>query len=82
MVTPLRKATSYEPRIVILVIWGDTWLTRGIYGIYVAVRGIVAEWNASGENRGETLIEDCLLKQIIMFVMLSSLLRKTILKKS
>ena len=39
MVTPLRKAASYEPRITILGIWGDTWLTRGKYGIYVAVRG-------------------------------------------
>ena len=37
--TPLRKATSYEPRIAILGIWGDTWLTRGKYGIYVAVLG-------------------------------------------
>ena len=27
------------PRIAILGIWGDTWLTRGKYGIYVAVRG-------------------------------------------
>ena len=34
-----RKAASYEPRIAILGIWGDTWLTRGKYGIYVAVRG-------------------------------------------
>ena len=39
VVTPLRKATSYEPRIAILGIWSDTWLTRGNYGIYVAVRG-------------------------------------------
>ena len=39
VVTPLRKAASYEPRIAILEIWGDTWLTRGKYGIYVAVRG-------------------------------------------
>ena len=39
MVTPLLKAASYEPRIAILGIWGDTWLTRGNYGIYVAVRG-------------------------------------------
>ena len=39
VVTPLRKAASYEPRISILGIWGDTWLTRGKYGIYVAVRG-------------------------------------------
>ena len=39
VVTPLRKAASYEPRIAILGIWGDTWLTRGKYGIYVAVRG-------------------------------------------
>ena len=39
VVTPLRKAASYEPRITILGIWGDTWLTRGKYGIYVAVRG-------------------------------------------
>ena len=36
---PLRKAASYEPRIAILGIWGDSWLTRGKYGIYVAVRG-------------------------------------------
>ena len=27
VVTPLRKAASYEPRIAILGIWGDTWLT-------------------------------------------------------
>ena len=27
VVTPLRKAASYEPRITILGIWGDTWLT-------------------------------------------------------
>ena len=33
------KAASHEPRIAILGIWGDTWLTRGKYGIYVAVRG-------------------------------------------
>ena len=39
VVTPLRKAASYEPRITILRIWGDTWLTRGKYGIYLAVRG-------------------------------------------
>ena len=39
VVTPLRKAASYEPLIAILGIWGDTWLTRGKYGIYVAVRG-------------------------------------------
>ena len=39
VVTPLRKAASYEPRITILGNWGDTWLTRGKYGIYVAVRG-------------------------------------------
>ena len=39
MVTPLRKAASYEPRIAILGIWGETWLTRGKYRIYVAVRG-------------------------------------------
>ena len=39
VVTPLRRAASYEPRIAILGIWGDTWLTRGKYGIYVAVRG-------------------------------------------
>ena len=40
VVTPLRKAASYEPLIAILGILGDTWLTRGKYGIYVAVRGI------------------------------------------
>ena len=39
VVTPLRKAASYEPRIAILGIWGYTWLTRGKYGIYVTVRG-------------------------------------------
>ena len=39
VVTPLRKAASYEPCIAILGIWGDTWLIRGKYGIYVAVRG-------------------------------------------
>ena len=39
VVTPLRKAASYEPLIAILGIWGDTWLTRGKYGIYAAVRG-------------------------------------------
>ena len=39
VVTHLRKAASYEPRIAILGILGDTWLTRGKYGIYVAVRG-------------------------------------------
>ena len=39
VVTPLRKAASYEPRIAISGIWGDTWLTRGKYGIYAAVRG-------------------------------------------
>ena len=39
VVTPLRKAASYEPHIAILGIWGDTWLTRGKYGIYVAVCG-------------------------------------------
>ena len=39
VVTHLRKAASNEPRIAILGIWGDTRLTRGKYGIYVAVRG-------------------------------------------
>ena len=39
VVTPLRKATSYEPRIAILGISDDTWLTRGKYGIYVVVTG-------------------------------------------
>ena len=39
VVTPLRKAASYEPRIAILGIWGDTWLTRGKYSIYVVVTG-------------------------------------------
>ena len=39
VVTLLHKAASYEPRIAILGIWGDTWLTRGKYGIYVAVGG-------------------------------------------
>ena len=35
VVIPLRKAALYEPRIAILGIWGDIWLTRGKYGIYV-----------------------------------------------
>ena len=35
VVIPLRKAAPYEPRIAILGIWGDIWLTRGKYGIYV-----------------------------------------------
>ena len=39
VVTPLRKAALYEPRIAIFGIWGDTVLTRGKCGIYVAVRG-------------------------------------------
>ena len=39
VVTPLRTAASYERRIAILGIWGNTWLTRGKYGIYMAVRG-------------------------------------------
>ena len=39
VVTPLRKAASYEPRIAILGIWGDTWLTRGKCSIYVVVTG-------------------------------------------
>ena len=39
VVTPLRNAASYEPRIAILGIWCDTWLTRGKYGFYVAVCG-------------------------------------------
>ena len=39
MVTPLRKVASYEQRIAILGIWGDTWLTRGKYGMYVVVTG-------------------------------------------
>ena len=47
VVTPLRKAASYEPRIAILGIWGDTWLTRGKHGIYVAVRGSYGALNGS-----------------------------------
>ena len=39
VVTPLRKAATYEPRIAILGIWGDTWQTRGKYGIYMVVTG-------------------------------------------
>ena len=50
VVTPLRKAASYEPRIVILGIWGDTWLTRGKYGIYVAVRGSYGVYVTPGGN--------------------------------
>ena len=49
VVTPLRKAALYEPRIAISGIWGDTWFTRGKYGIYVAVRG------SSGTLTGSTL---------------------------
>ena len=47
VVTPLRKAASYDPRIAILGIWGDTWLTRGKHGIYVAVRGSYGALNGS-----------------------------------
>ena len=47
VVTPLRKAASYEPRITIWGIWGDTWLTRGKYGIYVVVRGSYAALTGS-----------------------------------
>ena len=47
VVTPLRKAASYEPRIAILGIWGNSWLTRGKHGIYVAVRGIYGALNES-----------------------------------
>ena len=50
VVTPLRKAASYEPRIAILGIWGDTWLTRGKHGIYVAVRGSYGALNAYGST--------------------------------
>ena len=39
VVTPLHKAASYEPRIAILGIWGDTWINRGKYGMYVVVTG-------------------------------------------
>ena len=42
MVTPLRKAASYEPRIAILGIQGDTCLARGKYAStwqYVVVTG-------------------------------------------
>ena len=39
VVTPLRKAALCETRRAILGIWGDTWLTRGKYGIYVVVTG-------------------------------------------
>ena len=35
----LRKVATYEPRIAILEIWGETWQIRGKYGIHVAVRG-------------------------------------------
>ena len=40
-VTPTNAVVtaSYEPRVAFLGIWGDTWLTRGKYGINVAVRG-------------------------------------------
>ena len=44
VVTPSRKATSYEPCIAILGIWGDTWITRGKYGIYGAVTGSTCIW--------------------------------------
>ena len=42
--TPLRKAASYEPRIAILGILGDTWLTRGKYGIYMYVVVTGSKW--------------------------------------
>ena len=48
VVTPLRKAASYEPRMIaILGVLGDTWLTRGKHGIYVVVRGSYGTRNGS-----------------------------------
>ena len=47
VVTPLRKAVLYEPRIEIGGIWGDMWLTRGKYGIYVTVRGSYGAFTGS-----------------------------------
>ena len=68
MVTPLRKAASYEPRIIAnLGIWGDTWLTHGKYSIYVAVRGsygfspygvyvTLSFWKRGRENQPSTRV--------------------------
>ena len=53
VVTPLRKAASYEPRIAILGIWSDTWVTRGKYGIYVVERGSYGALTESTWRLGE-----------------------------
>ena len=39
VVTPLRKAASYEPRIAILGIWGDTWQNTASTWQYLVVTG-------------------------------------------
>ena len=54
MVTPLRKVTLYEPRIAILGIFGDTWLTRGKYDIYVVVTG--STWHLPRKSALSTVV--------------------------
>ena len=61
MVTPLHKAASYEPRIAMLGIWGDTWLTRGKYGIYVAVRGSYGVYMMPSTTYNQPYLLSCLL---------------------
>ena len=62
VVTPLRKAASYEPRIAILGIWGDTWLTRGKYSIYVAVRGSYGVYVTPSATWNQPYLLSCLLR--------------------
>ena len=70
VVTPLRKAASYEPCIAILGIWGDTWLTSWQkYGIYMAVRGSYgaltgSTWRLSGNSamKNQHFLLSCLLR--------------------
>ena len=62
MVTPLLKAASIEPRIAILGIWGDTGLTRGKYGIYVAVRGSYGVYVTPSAMWNQPYLLSCLLR--------------------
>ena len=62
VVTPLRKAASYEPRRAILGIWGDAWLTRGKYGIYVTVRGSYGALTTPSATYNQPYLLSCLLR--------------------
>ena len=70
---PLREAASYEPRIAILGIWSDAWLTRGKYGLYVAIHG------SYGALTGSTWrLLEILPRKINTFYILSCLLYVTV----